>query len=90
MQFETLLRARVPRSRCREYGVKTIDVPLGGTGLAFYAAFECFAIEVLWASRSLAQERELLRLSWDALQRIMDRAVQRGLFFCGKLDLYPL
>ena len=26
MQFETLIRARVPRSRCPEHGVKTIRV----------------------------------------------------------------
>src|SRR5512137_3001704 len=27
MQFETRIRARVPRSRCSEHGVKTIPVP---------------------------------------------------------------
>ena len=38
MQFETLLRARVPRSRCREHGVKNHRRVVGGAGLAFYVA----------------------------------------------------
>jgi len=79
MQFETLLRARVPRARCPKHGVKTIAVPWAEPGSRFTLLFERFAIEVLHASRSLTQAKELLGLSWDALQRIMDRAVRRGL-----------
>lgn len=79
MQFETLLLARVPRSGCREHGVKTIAVPWADPGSRFTLLFERFAIDVLRASRSLSQARELLRVDWDALQRMMDRAVKRGL-----------
>lgn len=79
MQFETLIRARVPRSQCPEHGVKTIAVPWAGPGSRFTLLFERFAIEVLQASRSFRQAAELLRLDWDALQRIMERAVARGL-----------
>ena len=79
MQFETLLRARVPRSRCPQDGVKTISVPWAEAGSRFTLLFERFALDVILAARSLTQARELLGLDWDAVQRIMDRAVTRGL-----------
>jgi transposase len=79
MQFETLIRARVPRSRCPEHGVKTISVPWAEPGSRFTLLFERFAIDVLLASRSLTQACDLLGLDWDAAQRIMERAVARGL-----------
>lgn len=79
MQFETVIVARVPRSRCREHGVKTIAVPWAERGSRFTLLFERFALEVLRASRSLSQGCALLGLDWDAMQRIMDRAVGRGL-----------
>jgi transposase len=79
MQFETLIRARVPRSRCPQDGVKTITVPWAQPGSRFTLLFERFALEVVLASRSLTQACDLLGLDWDAVQRIMDRAVVRGL-----------
>lgn len=79
MQFETLIRARTPRSRCPQHGVKTVAVPWAESGSRFTLLFERFAIEVLLACRSLTQAADLLGLDWDAVQRIMDRAVQRGL-----------
>jgi transposase len=79
MQFETLIRARVPRSRCPEHGVKTISVSWAEPGSRFTLLFERFALAVLLACRSLTQACDLLGLDWDAVQRIMDRAVRRGL-----------
>ena len=79
MQFETVLRARVPRADCPEHGVKTIGVPWAAPGGRFTLLFERFAIEVILASRSLTQAQELLGLHWDSLQTIMNRAVERGL-----------
>lgn len=79
MQFETVLRARVPRADCREHGVKTVRVPWAGAGSRFTLLFERFAIDVLLASRSLTQAKELLGLHWDSLQTILNRAVERGL-----------
>lgn len=71
MPFETVIRARVPRSRCREHGVKTIAVPWAERGSRFTLFFERFALDVLRASRRLSQACVLLGLDWDALQRIM-------------------
>jgi len=79
MQFETRIRARTPRSRCPEHGVKTVVVPWAEPGSRFTLLFERLAIDVLLACRSLTQACDLLRLDWDAVQRIMDRAVRRGL-----------
>ena len=79
MRFETVLRARVPRADCPEHGVRTVQIPWADRGSRFTLLFERFAIEVILASRSLTQAKELLGLHWDALQRIMDRAVERGL-----------
>ena len=79
MQFETLIRARVPRGNCPEHGVKTMAVPWAEPGARFTLLFEQFAVEVLLACRSLTQAGDLLGLDWDAVQRIMDRAVRRGL-----------
>ena len=41
--------------------------------------FEGFALRVLEHSRSVSRAAELLRLDWSSAQRIMERAVARGL-----------
>jgi transposase len=79
MQFQTLLRARVPRVACPTDGVKTIAVPWAEPGGRFSRLFERFAIEVLWCARSVKQAAGLLGLSWDEGDHILRRAVQRGL-----------
>ena len=79
MQFETILRARVPRSRCKACGVKTTAVPWAGKHSRFTLMFEAFAIEILKIAANIEGARKLLRLSWDGAQQIMDRAVSRGL-----------
>ena len=79
MQFETILRVRVPRADCPQHGVKTVRVPWAGPGSRFTLLFERFTIDVLLASRSLTQAKELLGLHWDSLQAIIHRAVERGL-----------
>lgn len=79
MQFTTLIRARVPRANCLEHGVGTVRAPWAEPGSRFTLLFEAFAVQVIKASRSLTQAAELLRLDWDGVQRVLDRAVARGL-----------
>jgi transposase len=79
MQFSTQIRASVPRCACEEHGVITLVPPWAEAGSRFTLMFEAFAVQVLVASASLTQAAELLRLDWDSVQRIMDRAVERGL-----------
>ena len=78
MQFETRIRARVPRSQCREHGVKAVAVPWAEPGSRFALFFKRFAIAVLLPSKSLRQACELPALDWDAALRIMERTVRRG------------
>jgi transposase len=79
MQFETILRARVPRSSCSQCGVKTAAVPWGEKYSRFTLMFEAFVILALKACGNVKNAAELLRLDWDSVHRIMERAVARGL-----------
>jgi transposase len=47
IQFETELRARVPRCQCARCGVKTIEVPWAGKHSPFTWMFEAFGVAVL-------------------------------------------
>jgi transposase len=78
MGFETILTARIPRAKCLEHGVVQMKVPWADKHSRFTLAFEVFAIKVLQASRSTAAARGLLKLGWESLHAIMERAVQRG------------
>lgn len=79
MQFETILRARVPRSDCPDCGVKTSSVPWAEPHSRFTMLFEAFAVHVLQIASSIEKARQFLKLDWKAVQRIMERAVERGL-----------
>lgn len=79
MQFTTTIHAQTPRTDCALHGVKTILVPWADAHSRFTLLFERFAIEVLQATASITQAQSLLRLSWDAVQRIKERAVERGM-----------
>ena len=45
----------------------------------FTSMFEAFALCVLQAAGNVEQARKLLGLTWESVQSIMDRAVERGL-----------
>jgi len=79
MQFATQIRAKLPRCHCPEHGVVTLVAPWAEPGSRFTLLFEAFALEVLCASASLSQAAKLLGLDWESVQRIMERAVKRGL-----------
>ncbi len=85
MQFETVLRARTPRTKCKACGVKTATVPWAGKHSRFTLMFEAFAIEVLQAYGNVKNAATLLGLNWKSVHRIMERAVERGLA-CRELD----
>ena len=79
MQFTTTIRAEIPRTSCTTHGVKSLPVPWADAHSRFTLLFEHFAIEVIQATASISQAQSLLRLAWDAIQRIKERAVERGL-----------
>ncbi|MCR4311988.1 MAG: ISL3 family transposase [Candidatus Uhrbacteria bacterium] len=79
MQFVTTIRCRVPRSRCKEHGVKTIVTPWAGALSHFTSLFERFAVEVLQATTNVTAATKILRVSWHQAQLLMEHAVARGL-----------
>lgn len=77
-QYRTILRAEVPRVECSEHGVKTVRVPWSEPGSSFTALFEALVIDWLRAANTSAVA-DLLGLSWDQVDGVMQRAVRRGL-----------
>ncbi len=77
-QLKTLLVADVPRVECQEHGVVTVEVPWAEPGSGFTALFEALVIDWL-KTAAVSAVAERLRLSWNAVDGIMQRAVKRGL-----------
>ena len=85
-QFQTIIRARLPRVRCPEHGVRLVRVPWAEPGSRFTNLFEALAVRVL-RETSVSGGAGLLKVSWDEAQGIMARAVERGLAARGELDV---
>lgn len=79
MQWKTVIESDVPRVNCPDHGVKQIRVPWAEDQSRFTALFEAFTIDVLMAVRSKVQAESLTGISWDQVDRVMARAVARGL-----------
>jgi transposase len=77
-QYVTILEAEVPRLSCPEHGVVTAAVPWAEPDSGFTQLFEALVIDWLQEASTLAVARQL-GLSWGAIDRIMQRAVGRGL-----------
>ncbi|MDN5940218.1 MAG: ISL3 family transposase [Salinisphaera sp.] len=77
-QLKTLLQAEVPRVQCPEHGVVLVKVPWAESGSGFTALFEALVIDWL-REASIAAVARQLKLSWNAIDGIMQRAVKRGL-----------
>lgn len=85
-EYQTAIVAQVPRVQCGEHGVRQVSVPWGEPGSRYTKAFEAFAIGWLKEAPVAAVARRL-RLTWDQVDGIMQRAVQRGL--ARREDLAP-
>jgi transposase len=77
-RYRTILHAAPPRSECAEHGVRVVKLPWAEPSGRFTALFEALAIEWLKAASQKAVAG-LLKLSWDEIHGIMERAVARGL-----------
>ncbi len=77
-QFQTRLHARVPRVSCAEHGVVQIGVPWAEPGSKFTMLFERLVID--WAQdAAVAAVSRRVKVGWEAIWGIMQRAVRRGL-----------
>ena len=77
-QYKTIIVAEVPRLNCEAHGVVTVSVPWATEGSHFTALFEALIIDWLKEASIQAVSRQL-KLSWNAIDGIMQRAVKRGL-----------
>lgn len=85
-QYQTYVVAEVPRVECAEHGVRMIDVDWAAPGSRFTAMFEVLIIEWLRDS-SIAAVARHFRMSWTAVDGVMQRAVARGLKRRELLDI---
>ncbi len=84
-QFQTFLTAEVPRVECEEHGVVQAAVPWSEPGSRFTALFEAVVIDWL-KEASFAAVARRLSLTWDEVDGIMSRAVERGLARRGETE----
>jgi transposase len=79
MQFKTFVKSQIPRIECPEHKVLSIQVPWAEDHSRFTALFERLAIDVLLACSNQTRAKDLLRISWDEVHHIQEKAVKRGL-----------
>lgn len=77
-QFQTHLHARVPRVQCPAHGVVQVAVPWAEPHGRFTLLFERLIIDVLLECSTVTGAGELLGLTWDEVQAVMQRAVRQG------------
>ncbi len=77
-QLQTFVIADVPRVECRKCGVLTTKVPWAEKSSRFTLLFEIMVIRWLKEASVQSVSRQL-SLSWNAVDRIMQKAVDRGL-----------
>lgn len=77
-QFRTIVAADVPRVQCPVCGVRQMAVPWAEPGSGFTALFEALVIDWL-REASLSAVARRMKMSWNAVNTIMERAVRRGL-----------
>ena len=79
-QFRTFLSAEVPRVECPVHKILQIRVPWAEENSRFTAMFECLVIDWLRAmGGAIAPLAAQLRLGWEEVNGIQERAVERGL-----------
>ena len=79
MQFKTFIHALIPRVNCPTHGVQTMLVPWSEKHSRFTILFERLAIDILRFSKNQTSAQKLLRLSWEEVHRLQEKAVKRGL-----------
>lgn len=85
-QYQTLLHAELPRTRCEADGVRVVQIPWAEPYGRFTALFERLVIDWLQAASQQAVA-DRVGLSWDEVHGIMERAVKRGL---GRREAEPI
>ena len=77
-EYRTILAAEMPRVQCERHKVKQVAAPWSERGSRFTALFETVVIDWLREAPTSAVALHM-GLSWDEVDGIMQRAVQRWL-----------
>jgi len=77
-EYAAYVTAQVPRVECPDDGVRQVKVPWADGRSGFTALFERLAISLL-QEMSISAVARTLRLTWDQIDGIMQRAIDRGL-----------
>ena len=70
---QTLIQADVPRVECPEHGVQQIPVPWAESNSCITVRFERLVIDLLSSSLPIRTVCKLADLSWNAIDRILQR-----------------
>lgn len=78
-QLKTYLSADVPRIECPEHKVLLLRVPWAEENSRFTAMFECLVIDwLLGTDGAIKPVAKQMRMSWEEVDGIKARAVERG------------
>jgi transposase len=78
-EYQTIVRARVPRLKLRSGRTMMVAVPWAEPGGRFTLSFEACLIELLEQSRTVKGAARIGRVTEDQIDGVMQRAVARGL-----------
>ncbi len=78
-QFKTFIHARIPRVDCPKHGVRQANVPWAEPHSRFTLLMERLVIDVITECATIEGARRLMRLSWDEVWGVLERAVKRGM-----------
>lgn len=86
-QMKTYLIGNLPRVKCLEHNVLSIKTSWSEANSHFTSLFENLAITILQATQNQTKASALLRISFDQIHLIMEKAVFRGLERRKELDI---
>lgn len=85
----TYLHAALPRVKCPEHGVCTIEPSWSRANSPFTLQFESFLIDTMQSTQVRCRSALQLRVSDEQLKRIQQQAVQRGMAYRKRLKNKP-
>lgn len=79
MGYACFIHCRIPRIKNSEGKIISVPIPWAEDNEQHTRAFENYAIQVLKATHNQTKAGELLHVSYEKMNRIMQNAVERGL-----------
>ncbi len=78
-QFETRIKARVPRLKYQSGRVEEAAVPWAERYSRITVLMEAFVVRLLQAAANISRVASLIKLDWHTVNAVIKRAVERGL-----------